>query len=139
MRIESAVLCDAASVREGLLHILGGGVTGTSASAFPAPLNVTFAFRAVLESREAGNRHTLAVIVKDAVSEREIATSSVFFARIEDGEPTPEEALVFPLSLDDIKVPHSGKYLVEASLDNNTFVTIPFRVDSERTDESRLP
>jgi hypothetical protein len=41
--IDSVVLCDAATVREGLLHILGGGITRLWRPTLPAPLALQIA------------------------------------------------------------------------------------------------
>jgi hypothetical protein len=68
MRTECAVLCDAASVREGLLHLLGAGVTEIAVRGFPARLPVTFAFRVVLESREIRESHTLRLELSDSTT-----------------------------------------------------------------------
>jgi hypothetical protein len=45
VRVDCALLCDAATVREGLLNILGGGVTATAYETYPAPMPVTLALR----------------------------------------------------------------------------------------------
>lgn len=41
--ISAAILCDAATVREGLLHVLGGGVTRVWRTELPAPFAVDLA------------------------------------------------------------------------------------------------
>jgi len=43
VQLGCALHCDAVSVREGLLHILGGGVTKVMHPEYPAPLLTSFA------------------------------------------------------------------------------------------------
>ena len=43
MRIDTALLCDAATERDGLLNVLGGGITVATRPEFPAPLGMTLA------------------------------------------------------------------------------------------------
>jgi uncharacterized protein DUF6941 len=134
MRVECAVLCDAATVREGLLHIIGAGVVGTTAQSFPHYLHVTFAFRAILESREVRDAHELRVAVRDAQNDVEVAQTGVTFTRGPD-TGAPETALVFPVSLEGVEIPRTGLYLVDASLDATHVASIPFRVDFPAADE----
>lgn len=43
MELKAAIICDAASVREGLLHMLGGGITRIWRQDLPAALGVALA------------------------------------------------------------------------------------------------
>ena len=43
VELKAAMICDAASVREGLLHVLGGGITRIWRQELPAPLGVALA------------------------------------------------------------------------------------------------
>ena len=43
MELKAAIICDAASVREGLLHVLGGGITRIWRQDLPAALGVALA------------------------------------------------------------------------------------------------
>lgn len=54
MKFVSAILCDAATVREGLLHVLGGGLNYMQRESFPAPLNADVAFLAGFEAADLG-------------------------------------------------------------------------------------
>jgi hypothetical protein len=134
MRVECAVLCDAASLRENLLHVLGAGVTSVALREFPASLPITFAFRAVLESREIRPSHTLRVELTDSTTEHvEAALETNFTFSSEETEIPPEAAAVAPLPLNAIKVSRPGLYLLQASLDQHHIATLPLRVDL-RTD-----
>lgn len=63
MRVQSALLCDAASVREGLLHVLGGGLTYGVRPSFPAPFGVYLAVVCETEQQDLGRRVELKVVV----------------------------------------------------------------------------
>lgn len=52
MRFAVATLCDAASVRDGLLNVLGAGITVISRDQWPAPIGATLAFLVEIESNE---------------------------------------------------------------------------------------
>jgi hypothetical protein len=122
------MICDAATVREGTLQILGGGVTRISLTELPAPLPVTFAFRAVLETRELRPRYQLLLSLLNYNGE----TQGVIEANFEvTGEPpSAEEAgLATPISLRPFVVSQTGKYLIEASLDNHAIGNFPLRVE----------
>jgi hypothetical protein len=65
MDITSAMLCDFAQVREGLLFVSSGGVTRCHREEFPAPLGVFAAFVIELERGEAARQHGLRVHLLD--------------------------------------------------------------------------
>lgn len=132
MRTECAVLCDAASVREGLLHLLGAGVTEIAVRGFPARLPVTFAFRVVLESREIRESHTLRLELSDSTTGDVEGEVRLSFQRAEGVEtPFVEAALVAPVGLGVFEVTRTGLYLVAASLDQTRIATLPLRIHSE--------
>jgi hypothetical protein len=65
MEIAAALLCDAATVREGLLHVLGGAITRVWSPALPAPLRVALAAVIELAQEETALPHELQVEVFD--------------------------------------------------------------------------
>jgi hypothetical protein len=130
MRVECAVLCDAASLREGLLHLLGAGITDVIVPSVDGGLPVTFAFRAVLESRELRSTHTLHLELTDSASGDAVAAVEVNFVRTEDTESGALEAgLAAPVPLQMFQVPRPGLYLLEATLDQRRLATLPLRVE----------
>lgn len=127
MRVECALLCDAASVREGLLHVLGGGISRISVDEFPVRLPLTFALRAVLEPRELQRHHKLHLELVDHAANLQGALDLTF--EVEDPDrPTEEAALVVPVSLEPLPLRGPGTYLINATLDSRALGTFPLRV-----------
>lgn len=62
MRVD-AFLRDSATVREGLLHVLGGGITRLWRNRYPADLNVALAMMIAMSPTEANNDHVLQATV----------------------------------------------------------------------------
>jgi hypothetical protein len=65
MEIEAAILCDAATVREGLIHILGGPITRIWRPALPAPLGVALAVIICMTPQEQPVPHELQVTIRN--------------------------------------------------------------------------
>ena len=115
MQIE-ALLCDAVSVREGLLHILGGGISRVHRPAYPAPLGINLALRITLpRATTASNaEHEVKIVLRKPDDAGEVA--SVVMGFRSQGEPSPPPAeIAFPAAvpLRDLLVPAQGHYLIE--------------------------
>src|SRR4051794_31886604 len=80
MQVVTALLCDYASVREGLLNILGGGVNRLWRAELPAPLNLSMALMVDLHPQEVGSPHDLQVAVQDDDGRRIIELQGNFQA-----------------------------------------------------------
>jgi len=132
VRIECAVLCDAASLREGLLNILGAGISQVAFHDFPAPLPITFAFRAVLETRELHEQHALHLeLINMYEQERiEAAADLVFYVGPERQQLTEEAALAAPVPLSALVIQRPGRYLIRASFDTHILAMFPLRVNA---------
>lgn len=120
MRIDCALLCDAATVREGLLHVLGGGVTRAGRQSYPAPVNLTLALRILVHPTEAGRQHTLVVLLQgedgESVTELTIAFGVEDASALEAGE---QISLPLPLPLPEaVQLPQPGRYSFEILIDN---------------------
>lgn len=130
MRIECATLCDSASVREGLLNVLGAGISSVALSSFPAPLPLTFAFRVVLETRELRPRYTVQLDLLKAPQETEQGRVEVVFEVAPDAPQPPEEAAIAAPIPVPFSVTGPGRYLVRATFNNQTLGNFPLRVSS---------
>lgn len=128
MRVDSALLCDWASVREGLLHVLGGGLTRLWRSEFPAPLGAALAIRIVVHPTEADAHHDFKVLL--------LAEDGEEVARLEgafdpDGEtktdlPGEEVAANIALPMPNIGLPCQGHYSFEVLIDGVHQRSVPF-------------
>jgi hypothetical protein len=129
VRIDCALLCDAATVREGLLHLLGGGVTRVNRPGYPAPLApLTLALRILIHPTEADRTHQLDVRLQDADG-AEVARMDVQFGVGDPGNAEPGEELSLPIPLtmpEQIGLPHAGRYSFELLIDGAHQLSVPF-------------
>jgi hypothetical protein len=129
VRIDTALLCDAATVREGLLHVLGGGVTRVNRPEYPAPLApLTIALRILVDPTEADRAHQLDVRLQGEDG-HEVAKFEVQFGIGDPGDVQPGEELSMALPLimpPEIGLPHAGRYSFELLIDRSHQASIPF-------------
>jgi hypothetical protein len=142
VRIDSALLCDAATVREGLLHVLGGGVTRAGRPSYPAPLALTLALRILIHPTEADRPHSLDVRLQGEDGQ-EAARIEIEFglqttAHLEAGE---QASLPLPIPLpEQVQLPAPGRYSFELLIDGIHQATVPFIAQlSESPDEESPP
>jgi hypothetical protein len=128
MRTECAVLCDAANVRDGLLHILGAGVTQVAVPELPAQLPITLALRVVEESREIRPGHTVLIELFSYTSQV-VASMSLQFLIDPEAPITGEGALAAPIPLHSFTVERAGRYTVKVSLDTTVLAELPLKVE----------
>ena len=121
MKID-AMLCDYATVREGLLHVLGGGINRLWREEYPAPLGVTLALLFEVHPTEMNSDHTLGVIMIDEDGQ-EIGNVTADFA-IASGpdKGRPGENLILPLvvPLQQVVLCQYGAYSVEILMADST-------------------
>ena len=77
MKMTDALLCDFATVREGLLHILGGGITVVSRDTYPSPLNLTLALLIEMEREDFSDKKTITVDLADDQSAERVGGAEV--------------------------------------------------------------
>lgn len=140
MRLDLALLCDFASVREGLLHILGGGITRIGRAAFPTPLEVHLAVRFVAEGSDGGAQHTLEVVLasEDGGQHGKLALSFVL-NRSPDarpGEPL-SASVVLPVNL--MVLPKPDVYRLEVALDGAEVAVVSFVAEAVELTPSEPP
>ncbi len=113
------MLCDYATVREGLLHVLGGGINRLWREEYPAPLGVTLALLFEVHPTEMNTDHTLGVIMINEDGQ-EIGNVTADFAIASDPDKgRPGENLILPLvvPLQQVVLPNHGAYSVEILID----------------------
>lgn len=140
MQVASAFLCDAASVREGLLHVLGGGITRLWRQEFPAPLGVSIALLLELHRQELDRPHELNIIIMGEDGQQIAEVKGGFQA---PASPTLElhEGQLIPMTLDlgGAELPAAGAYTVDISIDGEHRRSLHFsaRPASELLEQQR--
>jgi hypothetical protein len=136
VKLAAAIFCDAASVRENLLHVLGGGINTVWRSEFPAPLGADLALMFEAEDRDLSQEHNLRVImhhVDPENHERRVVLQMTANLKPETlahltEPPEPLEVInlpvVVPLRVVGIDAP--GRYEIELVLNNSLVRMVPF-------------
>jgi hypothetical protein len=137
MKVAAAFLCDAATVREGLLHVLGGGVTRLWIDEFPAPMNVAVALLLELDRSELGRPHQLDMTVMDEDGGTIASVQGGFQFPPNPSLAFGENALIpFTVPLHLAAVPKLGQYSISVQIDNVLHSRLMFAV---RPTSDRLP
>lgn len=140
MQVTAAFLCDAASVREGLLHVLGGGITRLWRQEFPAPLGVSVALLLELHRQELDRPHELNIIVMGEDGQP-IAEAKGGFQAPTNPALEVHEGLLVPMTLDlrTASLPSAGAYTVDISVDGEHRRSLHFsaRPASELLEQQR--
>lgn len=127
MRVD-ALLCDFATVREGMLHILGGGVSRVWREQFPAPLGLTLAMLLALEPAEARHPHKLRIVLQDVDGASVAELDGQFGIQAGPGsKPGEQVAMPLVLNLHTVQIPKAGEYSLEVLLDGLVVRSMPFR------------
>lgn len=127
LRLDCALHCDAASAREGLLHVLGGGITRVGRPQFPAPLGTALALRFILDEDEYDVEHSLDLrLVQDEGSEVFGLTGAFQIAR-RDEHPGEDVAAVIALPLSAVILPAAGFSTFEISIGDDRLGSVRFR------------
>lgn len=127
MRVDCALLCDAATVREGLLHILGGGVTRMKRDHYPAPLGADIGLRIMLHPTEADGDHVLEVILLSTDGAKIAELSAQFSVeKPTDLQAGEEVAVAVPLPVRQFPLPAAGNYSFELLVDHIHQISLPF-------------
>ncbi len=118
MRLD-AMLTDFATVREGLLHILGGGINRLWREKFPAKMGVTLAILLEIHPTEANRQHTMNIVLQDEDGRRLAEVNADFQVGRNPESVRRGEQIVMPLaiSLQQMTIPSPGAYSVEILLD----------------------
>ena len=117
MEIQAAILCDSATVREGLLHVLGGGINRLYRSELPAPLGVALALLVSFEPEEVDQLHEVHMIVRSP-NQRLAEAMGALQAKL-PSKMEPGENVVLPLvmPLHNVGTTEFGRHVVQLSID----------------------
>lgn len=127
MKITTGLLCDFASVREGLLFVVGGGVTRIRRAQYPAAFGCSVALLVELHQMELSRPHELELRVLGPDGEDVANVKAGFQARGTDldiGENLPVPVV---LDLRNAALEKPGRYSIEASIDGGHQLTLSFR------------
>src|ERR1035441_1462484 len=132
MKASLFVMCDRATVREGLLHILGAGVNRLGRPSLPAPMGVDLAALLIPDRfEELPGQHQVSIVVRD---EAEVGIASVQFSLgfgsvDEQTDPFPNIPLSIPLQ--NVGVTEYGFYTVSIEYDGQLISELRFVVEKE--------
>jgi hypothetical protein len=124
-----AVTCDRAMVREGLLHILGAGVTNTKMR-LPSQLLMDVALMLQLDAADGGSHSISLLLTHEDTGERIGQVKGQFLVPedelAQDELPLPYIPLPIPLS--GFVVAKSGFYAITVTLDDKELTVLRIRV-----------
>ncbi|MHB2016590.1 MAG: DUF6941 family protein [Candidatus Xenobia bacterium] len=120
-----AVLCDVATVREGLLHVLGAGITRTQHESFPSQVELTLALWITANAKESGANRNLKVSVvgpgDNVFSNLEATVSFGDPSALKDGE-----LFCLPVAMRLASpIPKAGLYKVDIEVDGKMVRSLP--------------
>lgn len=119
MEISSALLCDFAQVREGLLFVSSAGITRMWRPELPAPLGVFLAAVVEVDPIEGRVQHTILVRVVDEDGGEAAALSGDFQVGADVDLNVGEHLLIpIPFDLRSVALPRYGAYDVSIYIDN---------------------
>ena len=123
-----AMLCDAATVREGLLNVLGAGITRLHREQFPAAMGTQLALLLHSTAKEMGKNHKLVITVTHENKEK-IAEFAVDFSVAANTGSKPEETITVPLvaTFAQQVLPSPGTYNIELNIDGTVARVVQFQ------------
>jgi hypothetical protein len=120
MILTSLILADYATIREGVLNVLGGGINKLQKSFFPAPMSATVALMVKPESTDdVRGEHTIEVSITRAAANELIAEVQLKWPGAPPAEdlPVPLPSIPIVVPTDDISLPDAGLYSLFVKLD----------------------
>jgi len=114
MKIEYALLADAAQAVGGKVFILGGGWNVFRAASYPAPVHLAIAIGLGFTSTEVGIKYPLNVVVAD---EAGVPIIPEMKGQVDTGRPAPDvptgAAVKVPVAINmNMALPHPGTYAI---------------------------
>ena len=134
MKLNTALLCDFAQVRQNLLFISSGGISRIQRAEYPAPLRVHLALMIEVHPIEADHPHEVEVFLQSQDGHRLASLKAGF--QLDPPPPeggVPDEYLTMNITLPlvvpmtGIKIPEPGRYAVEILIDATHVQSLPIR------------
>jgi hypothetical protein len=128
VKVTTGILCDFASVREGLLFVVGGGITRVRRAQYPAPFGCSVALLVEVHQMELARPHELELRVVGPDGEN-VANIKGGFQASGPTDLDIGESLPIPVVIDlrGAELPKPGRYSVETSIDGSHQLTLSFR------------
>ena len=126
MEVRSALLCDFATIREGLLHVLGGGLTRLWRPELPAPIGVALAVLIDLEPHETGIPHELTIHIFDPDDEKLAEAVAGFESRNERPEPGEHGMAPIVINMHSASTNRYGRHAIALDLDGRRGPVLEF-------------
>lgn len=118
MEIISGLLCDAASVREGLLHVLGAGITRLWRPVVPASLNVMLAAVARMDEGDLDRPHEITFEIRATDGLVGQGVGALQIARPDRLEAGERVIVPFIYDLRNVATPFRGRHTISLSADD---------------------
>jgi hypothetical protein len=132
MRVDTCLLCEAATVHDGLINILGGGVTLAQRSEFPSELGLSLALRIMLHPTEMAHPHNIEIILQTEDGAQVTRVEMTVQPAPEGTEiPAGEEGeMLVPWSFPGRPVlPAPGRYSFELLIDGVHQASVPLKAE----------
>jgi hypothetical protein len=131
MRVDTCLLCEAVTVHDGLLNILGGGVTVVQNAAYPAELGLALALRIMVHPTELAHPHKLEIVLQDDDGAQVTKVDMGMEAGDTSAVPVGEEGEVLvPWNFPGRPaLPHAGRYSFELLIDGVHQLSVPLKAD----------
>ena len=140
MQVSAAILCDYASVRDGLLFVTAGGIKRVWRSEYPAPLGVALGLLFEVHPMEMAHPHEVHVQIMGPDGEQVMMAQGAFQA---GADLEVGESLTIPMAMDlrGVTLPREGAYMLNISIDGTHHRTLEFwvRPRLETGEETPLP
>lgn len=130
-RLTTAILCDHAQVRGGLLFVLSGGISRLNRPELPSPIMAQLAVVMEFQPDEIALTHEIRVTVQHAETLKAIVTVTGGIQVGEVPELLPGEPLQVPMVIPQIAaatVEAEGAYDIRVTIDDEPPVMLPFYV-----------
>ena len=126
MELTTAILCDVAHIRDGLIYILGGGVTRVVSPHYPGTLNIALALVIDLESSELGRPHAIEIflVCADQGTVHNVTMTLNTMVMDQAADETSTCPAVVPFY--GVQIPQAGSYDVQIEIDGKIMKSLAF-------------
>lgn len=127
--ISSAILCDFAQVREGLLFVSSGALTRLYRAKLPAPLGITVAVVVEVGYEEIDRNHELIVAIKQVDTAEQIGRMTGNF-KTSSADLEPGESLYVPIiiNISRARAKAYGPHDVQVAVDGDVGAQLTFYI-----------